>query len=259
MALSERAADFLKRQKWRVDAVKSPDVIERAFMRAGRTLTPALYDFQMRYGGLMIYAGLEPICFGILHGNLARGDFQRQQPQQLMSWEPDQDCPFWSFTCADTLYQENFTLDENGGYYEGGQQSASSFDVVIEDLALFEWLHASGYQRVYSRYAEELSLPDNTLSETFALRSFPDFPTDIIYWGLNQEFVVRCSVDMLIVFALNDNALDSAVTASLDALIAAHSFDLAAVRRRDYQEWVRLQPQLTWSMKFRQWFERLMA
>ncbi|CAL2101702.1 protein of unknown function [Tenacibaculum sp. 190130A14a] len=121
MKLTERATDFLNEQEYRSDAVKSLDMIENAFSKIGIKPTQELIDFQLNYGGLTIYAGLEPICFGILHGEKVRGDFGYPDKiiNELIYHPAEDDIPNDHLTCADTRYQEYFTIDFDGKYYEG--------------------------------------------------------------------------------------------------------------------------------------------
>lgn len=178
----------------------------------------------------MVYAGLEPICFGILHGELTRGDFQREY-HKLLPWLPDEDCPHWHYTCADTLYQENFTLDEEGGYYEGYQLHALSFDGVIENLAVFADLRRQGYQQVYECYGENLQLPDEVLCQQLHLHPYPDYPADVIFWGKNDQLVVQRGVEEIRVFATG--ALLPEMQATLDELMQTYSAsDIAARKAR---------------------------
>jgi hypothetical protein len=222
MPLSKRAAAFLAQQQWRADAVRDPDVVARAFAQLGQQPTPALLDFQMTYGGLMLYAGLEPICFGLLHGKLARGEFRAPHKAQTLIHEPpDEDRSHHLFACADTLYQTYFHLDEQGRYYEDWQLHASCFDAVIEDNAMWAELGAQAYQRVYSGYFEEGDIPVAALVEAFQVAPYPDFPSDIIYWGRNEQLVVRRSADELMVFSTGEPADD--VAARGEALLAAYT------------------------------------
>jgi len=106
MKLTERATDFLNEQEYRSDAVKSLDVIESAFSKMGIKPTQELIDFQLNYGGLTIYAGLEPICFGILHGEKVRGDFGHPDKiiNELIYHPAEDDIPNDHLTCADQCH-----------------------------------------------------------------------------------------------------------------------------------------------------------
>lgn len=237
--------------------MKEPAIIEQAFRKAGRRLTPALLDFQLRYGGLLIYVGLEPICFGILHGKLARGDFRHEKnPCVLIEWEPDEDSPHWHYTCADTLYQKYFTLDERGGYYENSQLHATSFDGVLENLAVFEELNAlAGYQEVYMRYAENLRLPAEELCRKLHLQPYPDYPAEVIFWGENEQLVVQRGIDELRVFAAGP--LPPETEALLDELLQTHSVPDVTAREASAAAVEQLRRRLhehpSWLTRLRRW------
>ena len=170
----------------------------------------------------MIYVGLEPICFGILHGKLSRGDFQiEKKVEELIHWRPDDEIRLHRFTCADTLYQAEFTLDEAGGYYEDGELQATHFDTVFEDLAVFDQLTQTGYKQLYRRYGEDFTLPDEVLMQALNLEPYPLFKPDIIFWGKNNHLCVRKSSDELIVFAIDE--LSSATVSVCDNLMTLYA------------------------------------
>ncbi|RTQ48985.1 hypothetical protein EJV47_15455 [Hymenobacter gummosus] len=256
MHLSKRAAAFLAQQQWRADAVRDPAVVARAFTRLGLQPSPALLDFQLTYGGLMLYAGLEPICFGLLHGKLARGDFSPPHKADTLIHEPpDEDRSHHLFACADTLYQMDFHLDEQGRYYENWQLHANSFDAIIEDKAVWAELRAQPYERVYFGYFEEGAIPVAALAEAFQVAPYPDLPPDLIYWGRNEQLVVRRSADKLMVFSLTEPADD--VAARGEQLLATYT-NAPSMRERTQATQQQAQQWAT-ERAVRPWWQRLGA
>lgn len=206
MKLTERATDFLNEQEYRSDAVKSLDVIESAFSKIGIKPTQELIDFQLNYGGLTIYAGLEPICFGILHGEKVRGDFGHPDKiiNELIYHPAEDDIPKDHLTCADTRYQEYFTIDFDGKYYEGWEPKATKFENLIEDLAIFEEIDQLGYKNSISEYFENIEINFEKVKSTLGLTDYPEFPQDIIKWGQNAELTIRISDDKVNLYSKNE-------------------------------------------------------
>ena len=206
MKLTERATDFLNEQEYRSDAVKSLDVIESAFSKIGIKPTQELIDFQLNYGGLTIYTGLEPICFGILHGEKVRGDFGHPDKivNELIYHPAEDDIPNDHLTCADTPYQEYFTIDFDGKYYEGWEPKATKFENLIEDLAIFEEIDQLGYKNSISEYFENIEIDFEKVKSDLNLTDYPEFPQDIIKWGQNAELTIRISNDKVNLYSKNE-------------------------------------------------------
>ena len=205
MLLTERAKKFLNRQEYRADAVKSEELIRQAFNKIGKAPVQALIDFQLNYGGLMIYAGLEPICFGILHGDMVRGDFY--EPERIIHdfihYPPDEDSPLDHLTCADTLYQELFTLDFEGKYYEGYTLVATRFEHQIEDLAVFDEIVGNGHERFERIYIEDLQthLDFEQVKKELELFDYPDYTQDVKKWACNEQLYVGLSHDTFLMIS----------------------------------------------------------
>jgi hypothetical protein len=72
MPLTSRATAYLHQQEWRAEVRHTPEVLTAAFSQAGLVPSEPLLAFQRTYAGLVVYAALEPICFGLLHGGLPR-------------------------------------------------------------------------------------------------------------------------------------------------------------------------------------------
>lgn len=222
MPLSTRATDYLRQQEWRPDVRHTPEVLAAAFDQAGLVLSEPLRTFQRTYAGLVVYAALEPICFGLLHPHVHKRWFApAQTTYQLDPHEPDAEVTVYHFGCAMTGYQEYFTLDEEGGYYEGWKKHASSFDGVVEDLAVFAEIHAVGYAQRYIRELDYERLSAEVLRTELGVVDYPSFPEDVIFWGGNGAVVVRRSPTELRLFARE--VLDPALLNRCDELIRLHA------------------------------------
>lgn len=200
MSLTERATKYLSQREYRSDAVQSLEMIEQAFSKIGISPTQELIDFQLKYGGLTIYAGLEPICFGILHGEKVRGDFGPPDKtiNALIYHPAEDDIPVDHFTCADTLYQEEFTIDSKGKYYEGWRLVATSFENFLENLAIYPELDQLGYKHSTREYFEDIQIDFEQVKRDLNLTDYPEFPQDIIQWGQNSELAVKVSDDTIL-------------------------------------------------------------
>ncbi len=211
MSLTNRASEFLRMQERRADAITSMEIINKAFEDKDLIPTKELIDFQMKYGGLMIYAGLEPICFGIIHGNLIRGGEFGSNPKlinQIIHYLPDTDINANCFVCADTLYQELFMIDENGKYYEGWKLKATHFDHVIEDLAIYDEIYNSNFSQVVGEYFEDVNLDLKMIADDLNLHIYPDFVQDLVYWGKNDDSIIRISSNRVAAFSKSKKDLE---------------------------------------------------
>jgi hypothetical protein len=165
-----------------------------------------------------VYAALEPICFGLLHPHVHKQWFtSKQTSHQLDLHKPDAEVPVYHFGCAMTGYQEYFTLDEQGAYYESWKKHASSFDGVVEDLAVFAEIQAAGYTHQYSRELHTERLSAEVLQTALGVVTYPSFPADIIYWAGSDTILVRRSPTELRLFARE--ALGSALLNQCDQLL----------------------------------------
>jgi hypothetical protein len=218
MPLTSRATAYLRQQEWRAEMRHTPEVLTAAFSQAGLVPSESVLAFQRAYAGLVVYAALEPICFGLLHPQVQKRWFASAQTSyHLDLHEPDAEVPVYHFGCAMTGYQEYFTLDEQGAYYEGWKKHASSFDGVVEDLAVFAEIQAVGYTQQYSRELDSERLSAEVLRTELGVTHYPSFPDDIISWAGNDKVLVRRSPAELRLFARE--AVDSALLNRCDQLL----------------------------------------
>lgn len=222
MPLTSRATDYLRQQEWRADVRHTPEVLTAAFSQAGLVPSEPLLAFQRTYAGLVVYAALEPIYFGLLHPHVQKRWFASAQTSyQLDLQEPDAEITSYHFGCAMTGYQEYFTLDKEGGYYEGWKKHASSFDGLVEDLAVFAEIHAAGYTQRYVRELDNERLSAEVLRTELGVANYPMFPEDVIFWGGNDAVLVRRSPTELRLFARE--AVDPALLNRCNQLIRLYA------------------------------------
>jgi len=207
--LTERAFNYLKKQERREDAIREIQDIEKAFKIASIKPTEELIKFQSNYGGLNIYAGLEPICFGIIHGNLIRGSEFRGEKNKLVYDYSEENPEILHFYCADTLYQEEFTIDEKGNYYEGWEKLASNFDYVIEDLAVFNEVSKLNLSSLFDSYFDYKEIDIFSIIKLLNLKDYPKFPFDLTYWGRNENYVARITRNRILILGKKELSDDT--------------------------------------------------
>ena len=135
MALSSRASSYLRKSK-REEFALTESEIRNIFLNNGAPCFEPLIEFQQRFGGYIFYAGLAPIKFSVLKGG---GGYPRSNYTATIEFEESGlASPQYYSDCADTNYQMQFFLDENGMYYEDYEPVAASFEKVIEHLPLWE-------------------------------------------------------------------------------------------------------------------------
>lgn len=178
--------------------------------------TSALIDFQKRFGGYVEYAYLEPIVFGILHKEPCRGEFKNWTA--LIVIEPEDDIIVQHFVCADTLYQETFSIDEQGYYYLGYTIQCYNFETHIEEVAILEIMNKEKWNTVFE-YELDMwtSGPYDTIDENkylefckyFKLKKFEDFPDDLISFDKNDDYLVwKCSNSLRVLSKNSANESD---------------------------------------------------
>ncbi|WP_342437732.1 hypothetical protein NSS79_33485 [Paenibacillus sp. FSL L8-0436] len=208
MVLSKRACDYLAHSEWK-DSVKDEKEIINAFQAARIMPTDPLIDFQTRFGGFTLYAYLEPIVYGILHKRPCRGDFKHESG--LIVMEPEDDIVIRHFNCADTLYQEIFSIDEQGRYYEGYELKCNNFETHIESSAMLNQVNKGKWQTVFKyeldAYRDYYEIVDENkygeLVKLLGLKKVEDFPEDIISWDTNGEILVWKRADSVVVLSEN--------------------------------------------------------
>lgn len=144
MELSTRAENYLKNLKWK-ESIKDEEKILKAFEKEGLTPTKELIRFQMKYGGLTVGAGLEPMVYGILH-------IDKRSPGETCELDYHERENTIYYQCADTLYQMNFDLISNGNYCEDYCILSRSFDTQIEDWSMWAEIKKENYKLIYQHF-----------------------------------------------------------------------------------------------------------
>ncbi|WP_334076905.1 hypothetical protein [Paenibacillus sanfengchensis] len=112
--------------------------------------------------------------------------------------------------CADTLYQETFTIDEQGRYYEGYDIKCHRFETHIENLAVLEQVNKGKWERVFEYeldfyhkgcYDVVDEAKYSELVRRLGLKKLADFPEDIVSWDTNGELLVWRKADAVIVLS----------------------------------------------------------
>lgn len=196
MKLSKRALEYLAKCKWK-DSVKDEKEILKAFEALKIHPTFSLIDFQKRFGGYVEFAYLEPIAFGILQKEPCRGDFVNEKG--LIIIEPEDDIIVRHYVCADTLYQETFSIDEQGRFYLGYEIQCNNFETHIEEAAILKVLNKEKWDTVFEyeldiRTRDTYDIIDDykyrELCKYFGLKKIEDFPDDIISFDRNDNYLV---------------------------------------------------------------------
>ena len=127
--LSARATDYLAELERR-PLITDAGGIRDAFTSRSLPCPAAIIEFQIRFGGTVLYAGLAPMIATILH---PQANFLLDRPWNV----PDvtDETGILLFNCINTLYQMEFHLDESGRYYEGWEPVHESFEKHLEGNA----------------------------------------------------------------------------------------------------------------------------
>lgn len=123
----------------RRQVISTPDDVRDAFATRSLRCPDAILEFQSKFGGLILNAGLEPLVATVLH---PQANFLRDRPWNVPD-VADQN-GLMMFNCIDTLYQMEFHLDEHGCYYEDWQPVHASFEKLLEGNAFLAWRSAHG-------------------------------------------------------------------------------------------------------------------
>ena len=185
MELSKRALDFLHHSEREIPELTERDIRD-AFSANNAPVFEPLIAFQLQYGGYIFYAGLEPIKFILLQGV---GGYPKITNTSIIEFEETNTIsPKYHFVCAMTNYQMQFTLDEEGIYYEDYQPKASSFDKVIEELALWNEIKLkTGYEIIF----RERQILTQNLDKELNLALIPEASDQFTLWFQNESIYMK--------------------------------------------------------------------
>ena len=155
--MTDRALKLLQKVE-RKTSIRDENKIKAILERNNVSYSEAIIEFQVRYGGLVFHAGLEPICWGIHHVT-PRGEF-KYMGKEIVPFEDEGEFPEFSLLCADTLYQMRWTIDKNGAIFEDFDILTNSFDKMIEDYAMWDEFKVHKDKEVWKRniYGKDLNL-----------------------------------------------------------------------------------------------------
>ncbi|MCG2613723.1 hypothetical protein LZZ85_05505 [Terrimonas sp. NA20] len=173
MSLSNRATRLLENSEREHVSVSEP-VIRRIFDQNNAPVFEALLQFQMKYGGYTFYAGLAPIRFTLLHGG--GGYPESNYTAEIYFQAGNVGNPQYYFECAQTKYQMQFFLDEEGQYYEDYEVKASSFEKVIEHLALRKEIAGRDtFERFFNSEKLSVQKPEEVLGLTLIAEASDEY------------------------------------------------------------------------------------
>ncbi len=152
--MTERVQKLLKESEWK-EVVKDRKQLQDIFSDKEQPIFDKVIDFHIKYGGLTIFTGKEPITFGVHHLN-PRGEFI-YEPNKIIEFDHYDEYPELSFLCADTLCQIRWTIDKNGHIFEDFDLLTESFEAFLEDYALWNELVDNGWNVIKRNiYGKEL-------------------------------------------------------------------------------------------------------
>ena len=140
--MTERVLNLLKESNWN-DVIKDKTELEKILRKENYPVFDKVIDFHLKYGGLTIYSGKEPITFGI-HHITKRGEFNYISGE-IEGFDLEDEYPKMSFLCADTLCQIRWTIDERGYVFEDFDLLTETFESFLEDYALWNELVEDGW------------------------------------------------------------------------------------------------------------------
>jgi len=107
---------------------RSEQLVKKAFAANGIELTPALLDFELKFGGTTILIGKVRVEFGIIWG----GGFPFNPELTTIEFEHnDLGDAEYLFECAKSDYPMYFAIDEKGRYYEDYELKFESFEEFL--------------------------------------------------------------------------------------------------------------------------------
>jgi hypothetical protein len=187
MTFSKRASDFLNKSKRETYLLTESD-IRKVFVANDAPIFDPLIDFQLRFGGYIFSAGLEPIKFSLLKGE---GGYPEANYTAIIDFQKSNlESPNFFFDCASTNYQMQFFLDENGVYYEDYEAKASSFNKTVEHLALWNEIRLrDGYEVI----CRNRRIHKNNIETELKLELLPEASDNYTSWFCNEHvYLEQC-------------------------------------------------------------------
>jgi hypothetical protein len=181
MTFSKRALEILHLSE-RDSFLLTESEIRQTFALNNAPIFEPLIEFQKQFGGHTFYAGLAPIKFSLIKGS---GGFPTSSQTAVVEFEESGTSePQYYFNCATTKYQMQFSLDENGVYYEDYEATASSFQKVIEHLALWAEIRK---RADYGRLVDSQPIAAETVITNLNLKPISEASDQYTKWFSNEE------------------------------------------------------------------------
>jgi hypothetical protein len=185
MRLSKRASDFLQKYEKEDSQLTDADIRD-IFNYNNAPIYEPLIEFQKMFGGYIFYAGLAPIKFSLIKGG---GGYPKSSKTAIVEFEESATSTSkYFFDCATTLYQMQFFLDENGIYYEDYEAKASSFEIKVEHLALWEEIRN---RKDFELLFRDRILKTNNVDKELNLDIISEAYDQYTLWFSNEHIYMR--------------------------------------------------------------------
>jgi hypothetical protein len=146
-------------------------------------------------------AGLEPIRFGLLQGD---GGYPKRTNTAIIDFFESENGPSkYQFVCATTEYQMEFTLDETGKYYEDSKIVFSSFDKIVEELALWDQI---GKITSFKTFANRQKFRIQELDKKLDLILIPEVSDNYTQWFKNSATYLKQCNGLSTIISVDDFA-----------------------------------------------------
>jgi hypothetical protein len=198
--LSERAVRYLKTIE-RDNNSRSRDDIVNTFKINNIPICEPLIAFEERYSGYIFKINEVPIKFGLING----GGFPYDYKLATIDFEHSNSIEHnYDFICGLSEYPMTFTLDENGRYYEDYNIEHSSFEKVIEELAIKNYV-AENFGGEILRF--NINSPDIDLVKQFELVLLNEMSDDIVRWYKTEQNFVSLKGETITIIGMKNTKI----------------------------------------------------
>jgi hypothetical protein len=198
--LSERAERYLK-TKERNNNFCSRDDIINTFKLNNIPIYEPLIAFEERYSGYSFNVNEVPIKFGLING----GGFPYNPKLATIDFEHSNSVDHkYDFICGLSEYPITFTLDENGRYYEDYSIEHSSFNKVIEELAIRN-VALENFGNEFLRF--NINSPDIDLVNQLGLILLNEMSDDIVHWYKSEQNFISVKGETITIIGMKNTIL----------------------------------------------------
>lgn len=209
-SLSTRALQFLISQN-RTSNLHTRNSLIEVFKRHGIEPFESLIEFELKYGGYTLYAGLAPIQFQLISGGGSHFDPTLATLDYEESDDPEDDYQY-QFFCANTNYQVQFSLDEKGRYYEDYELKYSCFDKLIENLAIWKASNELSFNEIF----RNKTLKTHFVPEDFGLTILEETVDIQSQWFKAENLFLRKEKDSFTLLGKKDDPLVNELLSSFN-------------------------------------------